>query len=162
MLGLVLLTGCVALKGSASRQSDAAQLEASVRIVKSFVGEVSALSSEFPELAKFTKRTPDPQTQTEVRFSQGVGPIKEMRGVRTRDLQPKGIDLHFLLRSKDNPVWTEGLPDAIIPLDNIGMDLYSGFVLSKEATPNLDGKLTAIFVKHRQLLKDLNKKAANK
>ena len=158
MLPLVFLAGCV----TRDTQPTAAKLESSVQIVRSFVAEVSALAGEFPELAEFSKRNPATQTQTEVRFSQGLGRIKEMRGVRARDLEAKGIDLHFLVRPKDNPVWTEYSPNAIIPLDALGMDLYSGFVLSKEATPDLDKTLAAILERHRQLLIDLDKKAANK
>jgi len=160
MLALILCAGCSGVDKNMSNQSDATRQESLAQVVMSFIVDISALSTEYPELAGFVDRKSDLQSPTEVRFSQGVGPIKEMRGVRARDLEPKGIDLHFLVRRNDNPVWTEGFPDAIVPLDNLEMTLYSGYVLSQQSTPGLDGRLAAIFSEYRQRLRSLNKKAA--
>jgi hypothetical protein len=135
--------------------------EALAPIMKELTTRLSTLGEKFPELAEFAKRKADARAPLEIRFSQGVGKIVEMRGVRSEDLAPKGIDLYFLVRPKDQPVWTEESPNALIPLDHLGMDLYSGFVLSREATPGLEKQLTDIFSEYRQRFRDLNIKGAN-
>jgi hypothetical protein len=154
ILPLILIAGCVTRESNPT----VAQLEASAQIMQSFVAQVSALADEYPELAEFKNRNPDTQTELEVRFSHGVGAIKEMRGVRTQDLEPKGIYLNFLIRRKDDPVWTDG---PMIRLNALGMDLYSGYVLSEEATPGLNEILKTIFSEHWQLFLELNEKSAN-
>ncbi|MDF3130627.1 hypothetical protein P0Y35_15570 [Kiritimatiellaeota bacterium B1221] len=153
MFPLILFVSCVTREPNPTAE----QWDSSSQIVQSFVSQVSALAGAFPELAGFTNRDPDTQTQLEVRFSQGVGEIKTMRGVRTQDLKPKGIELHFLVLQKNNPVWADG---SIIPLDALGMELFSGYVLSEDATPGLNEKLASIFSKHRQLFLELNKDSA--
>ena len=155
MLPLTLLAGCV----TRAPQPSPVQLDASALIVQSFVAEVSALAIAFPELAGFADRNPDTQAPLEVRFSQAVGSMNEMRGVRPQDLKAKGIDLHFLVLRKGHPVWTDG---PIIPLDTFGMNLYSGYVLSEDATPGLNEKLGSIFSKHRKLFQELNENSARK
>ena len=129
-------------------------------VVARFAAAVGALEGTFPELAGFRERNPELQNALEVRFSRNLRAIKEMRGPSPGDLGPNGIDLHFLVRTNDNPVWTTLSPDGLILLKNQGLTVYSGFILPDPATPGLGEKLTAIFAKHRVLLVELDKQAA--
>lgn len=131
-------------------------------VVAHFVKELEAVAGEFPELSEFQKRDRKGDRALEVRFARGVGKITEMRAVRPTDLEPKGIWLDFLLRKKDDPVWTELTPRSLIDLDHLGLDLYSGFVLSSQASKGLAERLTAIFERHRTWLEEINRKIASK
>ena len=127
-----------------------------VRIVAALVEELKALETKFPELAGFEKRHPDLQSPLEVRYSQGERSYAEMRGTRPSDLEPQGIDLHFLVLGVDNPVWTVCGRDQLIGLKHLGLDLYSDYTLSEKPTPGLEKKLDEIFARYRKTLRKLD------
>jgi hypothetical protein len=153
-----LMFGC-STSGSREATKPRVPLDTVEQIVNSFVADVTALSTTFPELTGFPKRNSDQLSATHVQFSKGLRSYHEMRGVRTTDLEPKGIYLNFMVRPKDDPVWTECTEETLICLESLDVDLYSSFTLSPQASPGREEKLTEIFRNRRQDFRDLGDRA---
>ena len=142
-------------------------------VVSNFIREVSVLSTNHAELADFQdyKRRLEAQSAVEFRkdikpfavaFNRNIAPVLAKRRIRPSDCGTNGIFLQFILEDGTKEREMREAPiDTVTYLPNLKYILYADTVLWEQASPELKKKLEDIIRRHRAMLLELDKKAAN-
>jgi hypothetical protein len=139
-------------------------------VVSSFVREVSALATQHSELADFPEKMKQvkPQSAVEfkgnvkpfaVSFDKNITPVLTKRRIRPSDCGTNGIFLQFVL--DDGTVERCAPIDTLTYLPNLKLTLYADLVLWEKASPELKKTLEDIVARHKAMLSELDKEAAN-
>jgi hypothetical protein len=160
-IAILLVVGC------ASTKTDT-QLMTPEEVCVSFVTEVSALAQEHVELAEFPKYAETCKVRTQLYFCKNILPIHEKRLPRPTDFKKHGILLKFeLIEKEKDGTSAEGFKvcrsgQTIIDFPSLNLKFYSTLVLWEGAPPELIKEFTDIMERHKAMLSELDKNAANK
>ncbi len=141
-------------------------------VVSNFIQEVSALATNYTELADFPEYVKQLEAQAAVEFQKDIKPfavsfeknttpVLTKRRIRPSDCGTNGILLQFVL--DDGNQGRQAPLDTITYLPNLKLTLYAEVVLWEKAAPELKKQLDDIIGRHKAMLLELDKKkAANK
>ena len=134
-------------------------------VCASFVAEVIQLASEYPELADFPAYVESSEAVSKgVYFLRCLPPIKGPRTIYDRikpsDFDKHGIDLRFALVDYSEGELSVSAPNT--PFPHLKLALLHELHLWEGAPPELGARLKEIMGRHKGMLSELDKKAANK
>ncbi|MEI6150028.1 MAG: hypothetical protein WCS01_13090 [bacterium] len=140
-------------------------------VVSNFIREVSVLATNHAELADFPEYVKRLESQAAVEFQKDIKPftvsfdrnttpVLTKRRIRPSDCGTNGILLQFGL--DDGTQGRQAPLDTITYLPKLKLTLYAEVVLWEKAAPELKKQLEDIIGRHKAMLLELDKKAANK
>ena len=139
-------------------------------VLDNFILEVSALASNYTELAGFpayverlgARPCIDFKQQVmpfAVSFQTNITPVLTKRRIRPSDCGENGIFLQFILEDGAKERETREAPiDTVTYLPNLKRILYADMALWEKASPELKKKLEDIIARHKAMLQELDKK----
>lgn len=133
------------------------------------IEEVGALADKYPELADFpeyarrrnkaaAEDAANGAGALEVTFVKNLGEIRTKRGIRPTDFGKHGICLKFEMAPASDPRPAE--IHVITELPHSKAKLFAEVHLSENPSPGLEEKLRSIVQRHRQMLIELDERAA--
>jgi len=139
-------------------------------VVSNFIREVSALATNHAELADFPQYVKREEAKSTIEyrkelkpfavlFDKNTTPVLTKRRIRPSDCGTNGILLQFVLDDGTNE--RQAPIDTVTYLRNLKLTLYAEVVLWEKASSELKAKLDGIVKRHKAMLSELDKKAAN-
>ena len=146
--------------GYLSAQSDT-PASTPIEVCASFVSEISALASNHAELAEFPEYAETLNSASKVHFYRHMLPVLEKRLIQPSDFEKHGIILQFeLIEEVDGQKIRRADLSTLFP--HLRLRLYSIVSLWEGATPELKKQLEEIMERHKTMLWELDRKAANR
>jgi hypothetical protein len=143
-------------------------------VFASLVMNIGALATNHAELADFTEYVKRQESRLAISYSKNRkpfpltsakndAPVISIRRIRPSDLEANGIFLQFILDDGSDPRQaTRQAPlDTVTYFPHLKKTLYAEVVLWQNASADLRQALVAILEKHKALLIEMDKQAAN-
>ena len=139
-------------------------------VVSNFIRDVSALATNHAEMADFPEYMKRLEAQASVEFRKDIKPfavsfdknttpVLTKRRIRPSDCGTNGILLQFVLDDGTNE--RQAPIDTVTYFQNLKLTLYAEVVLWEKGAPELKKKLDDIVTRHKEMLAELDKKAAS-
>jgi len=152
VIAVLLIGGCV------SAQTDTPVTKPD-EVCASLVTEISAISSNHVELAEFPAYAKNRESGSRIYFSRHLRPGIEKRPIQPSDFEKHGISLWFELDNEPTSTLRQAQSTSF---PNLKLRLFSNLSLWEGASPELEKKLKEAMERHKAMLSELDKKAANK
>jgi hypothetical protein len=152
VIAVLLVGGCV------SAQTDTPVTKPD-EVCASLVTEISAISSNHVELAEFPAYAKNRESGSRIYFNRHLRPGIAKQPIQPSDFEKHGISLWFELDNEPTPTLKQA-QSTLFP--NLKLRLFSDLSLWEGASPELEKKLRDAMARHKAMLSELDKKAANK